>query len=154
MIQTFYDDPDAPLQMEAQLLAFAPTTVDLRGHKQTKGWQDHVVGEHCKMFQGYACYCDDSCHKYGDCCPGQQVCKIKMVMVTPNDGNNDQSGHIKFGIQVVCQGSSPLSDLATAVFGPANWVTDLIEVILCTLMATVHIDVHFNEPHKKASSAK
>ena len=57
-------------------------------------------------------------------------------------------------IQVVCQGSSPLSHLATAVFGPANWVTDLIKVILCTLMATVHIDVHFNEPHKKASSAK
>ena len=52
-------------------------------------------------------------------------------------------------IQVVCQGSSPLSGLATALFGPANWVTDLIEVILCTLMATVHIDVPFNEPHKK-----
>ena len=33
-------------------------------------------------------------------------------------------------IQVVCQGSSPLSGLATALFGPANWVTDLIEVIL------------------------
>lgn len=46
-------------------------------------------------------------------------------------------------IQVVCQGSSPLSDLATAVFGPANWVTDLIEVILCTLYS-VHIDVPFD----------
>ena len=41
---------------------------------------------------------------------------------------------LDLAIQVVCQGSSPLSDLATAVFGPANWVTDLIEVILCTLI--------------------
>merc|ERR1712130_695186 len=50
--------------------------------------------------RGYACYCDDSCQKYGDCCPGHQV---------------------------ECHAPSPLPDIATAVFGPANWVTDLIE---------------------------
>ena len=134
MIQTFYNNPDAPLQMEAQLLAFAPTTVDLRCHKQTKGWQDHVVGEHCKMFQGYACYCDDSCHKYGDCCPGQQVDKMIMILVALLTAVVIKVVTLDLLIQVVCQGSSPLSGLATALFGPANWVTDLIEVILCTLI--------------------
>jgi len=50
--------------------------------------------------RGYACYCDDSCQKYGDCCPGQQV---------------------------ECQDTSTLSTISTAIFGPANWVTDLVE---------------------------
>ena len=32
--------------------------------------------------------------------------------------------------QVECHAHSPLPDIATAIFGPANWVTDLIEVII------------------------
>ena len=33
----------------------------------------------CHNCQGYACYCDDSCQKYGDCCPGQQVMILMVV---------------------------------------------------------------------------
>ena len=36
--------------------------------------------------------------------------------------------------QVECHAHSPLPDIATAIFGPANWVTDLIEVITIVMI--------------------
>ena len=42
---------------------------------------DDDDGDPHHHWQGYACYCDDSCQKYGDCCPGQQVLMDRMMMV-------------------------------------------------------------------------
>ena len=138
--------------MEAQLLAFAPTTVDLRCHKQTKGWQDHV-GDHCKMFQGYACYCDDSCHKYGDCCPGQQVDKMIMAMMTLM---------MEIKIKVI------ILDLVSrwSARAPPHFQTwpllsldqptgsQTLSRWFCAHWSMANVDVLVGQPHQKTSSAK